>query len=116
MQDDALMRNETWELIPRSEKENVIINIWLFKVKERSDGTVERLKARLVANGTNQVEGKDYSETFRPVVKPKSIRKVLTIAVSRGWALHQIDISNTFLHGQLEERIVMRQQATYRVS
>lgn len=110
---DALMRNGTWELIPRSVNDNVINNIWLFKVKEKSDGTVERLKARLVANGTNQVEGRDYVETFSPVVKPKTIRIVLTIAISRGWAMQQIDISNAFLHGQLEEKIVMRQPAGF---
>lgn len=106
---DALIRNGTWELIPKCSTDNVINNIWLFKVKERSDGSVERLKARLVANGTNQVKGQDYGETFSPVVKPKTIRIVITIAVSWRWVMRQVDISNAFLHGQIEERIVMRQ-------
>lgn len=66
---------------------------------------MERLKARLVANGTNQVEAHDYVETFNPVVRPKTMRIVLRIAVPRVWKMQQIDISNAFLHDWLEKRL-----------
>lgn len=85
---DALVRNETWTLIPRSAEDdltNVINVIWIFKVKQREDGSVERLKARLFANGVRQLEGVEYNQTFSLVVKPVSIRLVFTVAISKGW-------------------------------
>lgn len=78
----AMNENDTWELIDRHPNDNIIGSIWLFKVKEKADGTLDRLKVRLVANGTNQVEGFDYNETFSPVIKPVSIRIILAIAVT----------------------------------
>lgn len=63
----------------------------------------------LVANGTKQKEGSDYNHTFIPVIKANSIMIVLTVAVSEGWKLRQLNISNTFLHGHLKERIIVSQ-------
>lgn len=83
---DALIRNHTWELVPRSLEDNVIGNLWLFKVKQKVDGTMDKLKARLVANSAKQIKGLDYHETFSPVVKPVSIRLVLTVAILKGWS------------------------------
>lgn len=62
-----------------------------------------------MANGTNQIEGRDYNEIFSPVVKAISIRIVLMVVVTRGWNMTQLDISNAFLHGQLKENIFMWQ-------
>lgn len=100
---DVLITNETWELIPRCAKDKEINCIWLFKVKEKADDSVKQLKARLVANGTNQIEVQDYNETFRPIVMAMSIRMVLSILVSKGWKLAQIDVGNVFLLGNLQE-------------
>ena len=66
---DALMRNKTWRLVPPVKGRNVIDCKWVYKVKRKSDGTVDRYKARLVAKGFKQRYGIDYRDTFNPVVK-----------------------------------------------
>jgi len=105
----ALHDNATWSLVPRQQDDNVIVTKWVFKVKAKDDGSVDRYKARLVANGMKQVHGVDYLGTFSPVVHPLSIRLVLALAVSNNWSIHQIDVSNAFLHGRLDERIIVAQ-------
>lgn len=105
----ALHHNATWSLVPRQSDDNVISTKWVFKAKQNKDGFIEWLKARLVANGMHQVQGLDYLDTFSPIVHPLSIRLILTLIVTNGWAIHQIDISNVFLHGNLQERIIVSQ-------
>ncbi|XP_071709347.1 uncharacterized mitochondrial protein AtMg00810-like [Rutidosis leptorrhynchoides] len=77
--------------------------MWLFKHKFNADGNLSRYKARLIANGRSQQVGIDCDETFSPVVKPATIRTVLSLALSRHWPVHQLDVKNAFLHGQLSE-------------
>ncbi|CAH9140198.1 unnamed protein product [Cuscuta epithymum] len=110
----ALIKNKTWELVPRPPQANIIRCMWLFKHKYRSDGSLERHKARLVVNGNSQQVGVDCDETFSPVVKPATIRTVLTLALSHDWPLHQLDVKNAFLHGHLEETVFMHQPPGYR--
>ena len=76
-------------------------------MKLNSDGSLNRYKARLVALGNKQEYGVDYDETFAPVAKMTTIRTVLSIAASKGWSLHQMDVKNAFLHGDLTEDIYM---------
>ena len=82
---------------------------WVFRIKKKSDGTIDRYKARLVTKGFKKRYGIDYEDTFSPVVKAATIRLVLSIAVSRGWCLRQLDVQNAFLHGVLEEEVYMKQ-------
>ncbi|GJW11582.1 ribonuclease H-like domain-containing protein [Tanacetum coccineum] len=74
-----------------------------------SQWTVSRYKARLVANGSTQIEGIYVDETFSPVVKPGTIRTVLSLALSQHWSVHQLDVKNAFLHGDLAETVYMHQ-------
>jgi hypothetical protein len=105
----ALLRNGTWQLVPPVPGVNLIDSRWVFKVKMHSDGTVERYKARLVAKGFKQRHGLDFDETFSPVVKPATIRLLLSLALARGWHLRQLDIQNAFLNGVLDEVVYMKQ-------
>ena len=81
----------------------------MFKIKTRSDGSIERYKARLVARGFSQQPGLDYDETFSPVIKRSTIRFILTISLSQGWSVKQLDVSNVFLHGDLQEQVYLAQ-------
>ncbi|GAB2267394.1 hypothetical protein Dimus_038666 [Dionaea muscipula] len=103
----ALADNHTWDLVPLPPHQRPIGCKWVFKVKRRADGTVERYKARLVAKGFTQREGIDYRETFAPVAKLVTVRCLLTIAAVRSWPLHQLDVQNAFLHGDLHETVFM---------
>ena len=80
---DALIENHTWDLVPRPHNAIIIRSLWIFRVKTKSDGSFERYKARLIGDGESQREGIDCDETFSPVVKPTSIRIVLSIALSK---------------------------------
>ncbi|CAM8952089.1 unnamed protein product [Rhodiola kirilowii] len=106
---DALLRNRTWTLVPPPCNANIIGCKWVYRIKRRADGTIERYKVRVVAKGFNQEEGVDYVDTFSPVVKPASICIVLAIALTLNWSLHQVDINNAFLNGDLSEKVYMAQ-------
>ncbi|GJU62261.1 ribonuclease H-like domain-containing protein [Tanacetum coccineum] len=87
----------------------MVRSMWLFKRKFNADGSLNRYKARLVANGHSQQQGIDCDETFSPVVKPATIRTVLSLVISRDWPIHQLDVTNAFLHGHLSETVYMHQ-------
>jgi len=106
---DALQKNKTWRLVTRPPGSHVVTGKWVFKHKLNPDGSLEHYKARWVVRGFTQRAGVDFDETFTPVVKPATIRTVLTIAVSRNWATKQLDVSNAFLHGRLKEPVLCQQ-------
>jgi histone deacetylase 1/2 len=101
----ALLSNHTWDLLPRPPGSNVVTEKWVFKHKFKADGSLERYKARWVLRGFTQRPGMDYSETFSPIVKPATVRTVLSLALSRSWPVHQLDVNNAFLHGTLPETV-----------
>jgi hypothetical protein len=109
----ALLANNTWDLLPRPPRANVVTGKWVFKHKFKTDGTLERYKARWVLRGFTQRPGIDFAETFSPVVKPATVRTVLSLALSRSWPVHQLDVNNAFLQGTLSETVYCAQPAGF---
>lgn len=103
----ALNKNHTWDLVAKPKGGKLVGYRWIFNVKFKADGTLDRYKARLVAKGYTQSYGIDYLETFAPVAKMTSVRVLISLAARHGWQLQQFDVKNAFLHGDLEEEIYM---------
>ena len=109
----ALLSNNTWDLVPRPLGANVVIGKWIFRQKFHADGYLDRYKARWVLRGFTQRPGVDYDETFSPVIKPATVRTVLSLALSQNWPVHQHDFKNAFLHGTLSETVYCSQPSGF---
>ena len=109
----ALVQRGTWDLVPRPNDANIVTCKWVFTLKYHPDGTVAHHKARLVARGLTQAHGIDYIETFSPIVRMNSIRIFLSLVVNLNWSLHQLDVSNAFLYGDLTYQVFMEQPPGY---
>jgi len=101
----ALEENETWTLETLPSGKKPISCKWVYRVKYSLDGSIQRYKARVVIRGDHQIAGFDVNETFAPVAKMTSVRIFLSVAVAKGWELHQMDVNNAFLHGDMNEEV-----------
>jgi hypothetical protein len=97
----ALDANATWELVALLKDKKVIGCKWVYKVKHNADGSTSRYKTRLVAKGYAQTYDIDYEKTYSPVAKMTIVRAIIVMAIVKGWSLHQMDVKNVFLHGDL---------------
>lgn len=85
----------------------------MFRLKHNGDETTNKYKARLVAKGFHQHYGVDFEKTFSLVIKPLTVRIILSLAVQFNWPLRQLDVNNAFLHGYLREEVYMVQPLGY---
>lgn len=104
----ALIDNKTWELTELPTNKKPIGCKWVYKVKLKADGTVERCKARLVAKGFKQEYGIDYQEVFSPLANLVIVRLLIVVATASSWPLHLLDINNAFLYVFLHDDIYMK--------
>lgn len=110
---DDLVNNKIWYLISLAKDHNVIGCNWIYKTKLKQDGSLDRCKARLVVKGFKQSHDINYNDSFNLVAKMSTIHIVLSVVVSSGWSLHQIDLQNALLHVHLEEDIYNMQPSKY---
>ena len=105
---DALTKNYTWDLVTLPYRQSVVGCKWIYKIKTRSNGSIERYKARFVTKGFTQEYGIDYEETFAPVARISSVRAILVVAAASKWDLFQMDVKNAFLNRELSEEVYMQ--------
>ena len=106
---DSLNQHNAWDLVELPEGQKSVGSKLAFEVQANADGSTERFKVRLVAQGYTQREGLDYDETFSPVVHSESIRSVISLTCKEGLKLHQMDVTTAFLNGDLDQEIYIRQ-------
>ncbi|KAJ3489457.1 hypothetical protein NLJ89_g11528 [Agrocybe chaxingu] len=106
---NALNGNETWEVVDLPPGKKAIGSGWVFKIKFKADGTIERYKARIVAKGYSQRPGIDYTEVFAPTFRPATLRLILALAAIEDMHLRSVDVTSAFPNGDLEEEIYMLQ-------
>ena len=110
---ESLMSNGTWDLVERPIGANVINSMWVFRIKYRPDGSVEKYKARLVAKGCSQKAGVDFFDTYSPVTRMTSVRCILSLVAANDLEMVQCDVVTAFLYGDLAEDIYLRQPEGY---
>ena len=111
----VINKNGTWELVDRPKNQKIIGVKWVFRIKYNSDGSVNKLKARLVVKGYSQEYGVDFSNTFAPMARHDTIRVLVALIVKMGWKIHYLDVKSTFLNGVLEEDIYVEQPEGFQV-
>ena len=105
---DALSKNHTWDLVILPLGKFMVGCKWIYKIKTRFDGSIERYKTRLVAKGFTQEYEIDYEETFTPVARISFVHALLTVAAASKRDLFQMDVKNAFLNGDLSEEVYMQ--------
>ena len=108
-EDQSIIKNYVWDVALRPKGNPVVTSKWIYKIKDATNGSLEKYKARFVACGVSQKEGIDYEETFSPVVRYTSIRAIMELATKLGWKLHQMDVKTAFLNDVVEEEVYAEQ-------
>eukprot|EP00253_Pinus_taeda_P031213 PITA_31213 len=112
---DSIVKNSSWEIVPRPEGKSMVGLRWIYKVKQAADGSVEKYKAIFIARGFSQIEGIDCEDTFAPVSRYSSIRTILALSAQMGWHIHLMDVKTAFLNGVIEEEVYIEQLEGFEV-
>jgi hypothetical protein len=104
---EALQKNNIWKLIPQPEGKKTVGCKWVFSIKYKADGLIDRYKARLVVKGFTQTYGIDYVDSFSPVAKLNTVRVLLSLVTNLDWPQLQLNVKNAFLYGDFEEEVYM---------
>jgi hypothetical protein len=105
----SIMKNDVWDILPRTKGKSIMSSRWLYKIKHATDGSIEKFKVRFVARGFPQKEAVGYEETFALVVRYTFIRAILYLVSFMGWRIHQMDVKTPFLNGIIEEEVYIDQ-------
>ncbi|KAI7955751.1 hypothetical protein MJO29_007150 [Puccinia striiformis f. sp. tritici] len=105
---DAMVRLDVWDVVPIPRSANLLGSLWVFRKKYDAHGNLVKFKARLCAQGSAQQSGVDFNETYAPTGRASGLCTALTIGVSENMDIHQMDVRNAFLNGNLEEVIYLR--------
>jgi hypothetical protein len=111
----SIMKNEVWEIVPRSKNKDRVSYKWLFKIKHVVNGSIEKYKAIFSTRGFSHKEGIDYVETFAPVARYTSIRTIIALASNMKWKLHYMDMKTTFLNDVTEEEVYIEKPQGFEV-
>ena len=111
----TIVKNKTWELMDLPKGKEIIGLKWVYKVKYKEDGSIQKHKARLVAKGYSQQPGIDFTETFAPVVRMETIRTVLALTAQFELKVFQLDVKSAFLNGEIKEEVYVEQPMGYEV-
>ena len=102
---DSIFRNSACEIVTRLVGKSIVGSRWIYKVKQATDGSIEKYKARFFALGFSQIERIDYEETFAAIARYSSIRTILALSAQMGWYIHQMDVNTVFFNGFIEEEV-----------
>ena len=105
----SLEETKTWDLVERPNDKNVIPGKWVYKIKTKADGSLDKYKARYVAKGFKQIEGVDYGDTFARTSKPETFRLILSLAAKENFTLKQMDVKSAYLYPKIKEEIYLEQ-------
>lgn len=111
----SLKKNQTWELVDLPKDKDVIRLKWIYKIKYKSDGSIQKFKARIVGKGYMQQEGNDFFETYAPVAWFDTIRTILALSARCKWKGFRFDVKSAFLNGFLDEEVYVQQPLGYEV-
>ncbi|KAG8480412.1 hypothetical protein CXB51_025085 [Gossypium anomalum] len=113
---NMIEKNQTWDLVERPANRKIIGVKWVYRAKHNADGSLNKLKVRLVVKGFSQKNGLDYLETFALVARLDTIRLLVTLTAQMKWKIHQLDVKSAFLNGFLEEEIYVEQPQGFKVA
>ena len=105
----AIEKNNTWQLTDLPKGHKAIDVKWVYKIKVKANGEIDRYKARLVAKGFEQREDYDYEEIFSHVARMETMRLIIALTAQKQWKIHQMDVKSAFLNGPLDEEVYVKQ-------